>query len=290
MENGMKMSFRLALGATALSLITIAGPARSADLIKDNPNDNLNAVLWDQTSVEFKANALGAYALARIRLDEALADKSWTAAPTEQTGNFQDQPPAVILDVDDTVLNTSAYQAWNVVNDTGFTPDSWTNYVKAEMDVAIPGAVDFTRYAASKGVKVFYVTNRTKDEEDPTVEEMKRFGFPMGDNVDTFLSAKEKPDWGSAKGTRRAFIAKDYRILLMFGDNLGDFTDDYKGTVEERDKVFADNAKHWGHDWIAIANPTYGSFESAPYGGDFKKSPEEQRSMKRAALKSWNGN
>ena len=187
---------------TAIGLAA-ALPALAADLPTAMPDDNLNAVLWDQTSVEAKANALGAYALAHYRLDEALADKSWTAAPAEQTGAFQDLPPAIILDVDDTVLNTSPYQAWNVINSTSFTPDSWNKYVNAERDVAIPGAVEFTQYAASKGVKVFYVTNRTADEEKPTVEEMKRFGFPMGDNVDTFLSAKEQPDWGSAKGTRR---------------------------------------------------------------------------------------
>ncbi|MDE1992702.1 MAG: 5'-nucleotidase, lipoprotein e(P4) family [Rhizobiaceae bacterium] len=273
---------------TAISLAA-ALPALAADMPAAMPDDNLNAVLWDQTSVEAKANALGAYALAHYRLDEALADKTRTAAPVEQTGNFQDLPPAIILDVDDTVLNTSPYQAWNVINSTSFTPDSWTKYVNAEQDLPIPGAVEFTQYAASKGVKVFYVTNRTADEEKPTVEEMKRFGFPMGDNVDTFLSAKEQPDWGSAKGTRRAFIAKDYRILLMFGDNLGDFTDDYKGTVEERDKVYQDNIAHFGHDWIAIANPTYGSFESAPYHGDYKLSPEQQRQMKHDALKPWDG-
>jgi acid phosphatase len=273
---------------TAIGLAA-ALPALAADLPTAMPDDNLNAVLWDQTSVEAKANAQGAYALAHYRLDEALADKSWTAAPAEQTGAFQDLPPAIILDVDDTVLNTSPYQAWNVINSTSFTPDSWNKYVNAERDVAIPGAVEFTQYAASKGVKVFYVTNRTADEEKPTVEEMKRFGFPMGDNVDTFLSAKEQPDWGSAKGTRRAFIAKNYRILLMFGDNLGDFTDDYKGTVEERDKVFEADAAHFGHDWIAIANPTYGSFESAPYHSDYKLSPEQQRQMKHDALKPWDG-
>jgi acid phosphatase len=269
--------------------VILALPATAADLTPAKSNDNLNAVIWDQTSVEFKANAMGAYALGHLRLDEALADKNWTAAPVEQMGNFKDLPPAIILDVDDTILNTSAYQAWNVVAGKSFTPDSWTRYVKAEGDAPIPGAVEFTQYAASKGVKVFYVSNRTKEEEDPTVEEMKRFGFPMGDNVDTFLSAKEQPDWGSAKGTRRTFIAKDYRILLMFGDNLGDFTDDYKGTVEERDKVFQDDVAHWGHDWIAIANPTYGSFESAPYHGDYKLSSDQQREMKFDALKPWSG-
>ncbi len=172
---------------------------------------------------------------------------------------------------------------------TSFSPATWTSYVKAKQDVPVPGAVDFLQYAASKGVKIFYVTNRSKEEEGPTVEEMKAFGFPFDDKVDTFLSAKEQPDWGSAKGTRRSFIAKDYRIVLMFGDNLGDFTDKYKGTVEERDQEFAANAAHWGHDWIAIANPTYGSFESAPYGGDYKLSAQKQRELKYGALKPWSG-
>jgi acid phosphatase len=267
----------------------VASSVSAADMVPLPSNDNLNAVLWDQTSVEAKANALGAYALAQFRLDQALADKTWTAAPVEQTGNFADFPPAIILDVDDTVLNTSPYQAWNITAGTSFSPATWTAYVKSQSDIPVPGSVAFTQYAASKGVKVFYVTNRTKEEEEPTVEEMKKLGFPMGDNVDTFLSSKEQPDWGSAKGTRRAFIAKDYRILLMFGDNLGDFTDAYKGTLEEREKVYTDNAAHWGHDWIAIANPTYGSFESSPYHGDYKLSPDAQRQMKIEALKPWDG-
>jgi acid phosphatase len=291
----MKTSiFRLALTrsaflcSVALASALPAWAAWAADVAPVQPNDNLNAVLWDQTSVEARANALGAYALAHFRLDQALSDMSWTAAPAEQTGDFADHPPAIVLDVDDTVLNTSAYQAWNVTAGTSFTPASWTAYVKSESDSAIPGAVEFAQYATSKGVKVFYVTNRTK-EEAPTVEEMKTLGFPMGDNVDTFLSAKEQPDWGSAKGTRRAFIAKDYRILLLIGDNLGDFTDSYKGTLDERDQVFKDAAAHWGHDWIAVANPTYGSFESAPYHGDYKLSPEAQRQLKIEALKPWKG-
>lgn len=253
------------------------------------PNDNLNAVLWDQTAVEAKANALGAYALARIRLDEALADPAWTAAPSEQTGDFKDLPPAVILDVDDTVLNTSLYQAWNIKTGTSFTPPTWTKYVNAKLDSAIPGSVEFTQYAASKGVKVFYITNRTKEEEPATVELMTKLGFPMGGNVDTFLSAKEQPDWTSAKSTRRKVVAKDYRVLLLVGDNFGDFTDAYKGTLEERQKAFEAAAAHWGHDWIAVANPTYGSFESSPYKGDYKLPAGEQRRLKIDALKSWNG-
>ena len=60
-------------------------------------NDLLNAVLWMQRSVEYRATALAAFALARIRLDQALADPNWTAmVPGEQAGPYQSLPPAVI--------------------------------------------------------------------------------------------------------------------------------------------------------------------------------------------------
>lgn len=264
-------------------------PAGAA-LAEDAPaNDTLNAVLWMQRSVEYKANTLGAFALAQMRLDQALADKSWTAAPAEQTGAFQDLPPAVILDADETILDNSGYQAWLITAGESFNPKTWTQFVKSETSTPIPGAVEFTKYAESKGVKVFYISNRTKEEEDPTREVMTKYGFPMGGNVDTFLSAKEQPDWGSAKGTRRAVVAKDYRVLLLVGDNFGDFSDGYKGSVEERSGLYENDKKRWGHDWIMLPNPAYGSFESAPFKHDFKVPAAEQRAMKRGVLTPWDG-
>ena len=281
------------MGATfrplaALALCLALSPATA--LAQDAPaNDNLNAVLWMQRSVEYKANTEAVFALAKIRLDQALKDKNWTAAPAEQTGDYQSLSPAVVLDIDETLLDNSGYQAWMVVKGETFNPKTWTQFVKSETSTAIPGALDFTKYADSKGVRVFYVSNRTKAEEDATRENMKKLGFPMGGNIDTILSAKEQPDWGSAKGTRRAVIAKHYRILLLVGDNFGDFTDAYKGTVDERQKVFEENAARWGHDWLVLPNPSYGSFESAPFGGNFKLPVEEQRAAKLGVLTPWGG-
>ena len=280
------------LGATPRSLAALAvclalSPVPAA--LAQDANDNLNAVLWMQRSVEYKANAEAVFALAKIRLDEALKDKSRTAAPAEQTGSFKDLSPAVVMDADETVLDNSGYQAWMVVNGTTFNPKTWTQFVKSETSAAIPGAVAFAKYAESKGVRVFYVTNRTKEEEPATRENMRKLGFPMGANIDTILTAKEQPDWGSAKGTRRAVIAKHYRILLLVGDNFGDFTDAYKGSVDERQKVYDENAAHWGRDWLMLPNPSYGSFESAPFGGNFKLPAEEQRAAKRGVLTPWSG-
>jgi 5'-nucleotidase (lipoprotein e(P4) family) len=269
-----------------LAALAVSTPA----LAQDPPaHDLLNAVLWTQRSVEFKANALAAFALARIRLDQALADPNWTGAPKEQTGAYQWLPPAVILDIDETILDNSGYQAWMTLKDTTFDPKTWNAYVNTATSLAIPGAAEFAKYAAGRGVKVFYVSNRTAEEEPATRKNLEKLGFPLDDKVDTVLMTREQPDWTSVKGTRRAHVAKSCRVLLNLGDNFGDFVDEYRGTEAERLKVFEDNKDRWGREWIMLANPSYGSFESAPFKHDFKLSNGDKRKAKRAVLDAWPG-
>lgn len=253
------------------------------------PSDMLLATLWTQRAVEYRANALTVFTLARIRLDEALADRNWTAAPAEQKGDYQNLPPAVILDIDETLLDNSRYQVWMLKNDKAFSTKTWNEFCAAQISTAIPGAVEFTKYADSKGVKVFYITNRDAVTEKDTRENMQKIGFPMGGNVDTFLMQNEQPGWGSAKSSRRAVVTKDYRVLLNIGDNFGDFDDRYRTSEADRMKAFEADMPYWGKQWLMIANPTYGSFDTAPFGHDFKKPREEQRKAKRDVLEGWAG-
>ena len=269
----------------AASLVAVA-PARAQD---PPANDLLNAVLWMQRSVEYKASAVTAFALARLRLDQALADRRWTAAPKEQTGAYESLPPAIIVDIDETILDNSGYQAWMALKDTTFDAKTWNAFVNTVSSSAIPGAVEFVTYAQSKGVTVFYVSNRTAEEEEPTRKNLTKLGFPIDDKLDTVLMTKERPEWTSVKGTRRGHVAQSYRVLLNLGDNLGDFVDDYRGTEAERLKVFEDNRDRWGREWIMLANPSYGSFESAPFKHDFKLSVGDRRNAKRAVLDAWPG-
>lgn len=281
------MSARKSLILGLLFALLSGGVVRAQDAAP--AHDLLLANLWMQRAVEYRANTLTVYALARIRLDEALADRNWTAAPGEQMGDFQNLPPAVVLDVDETVLDNSKYQVWLMRADQSFSTKSWNQFCAARISAAIPGAVEFTRYAESKGVKVFYVTNRGAETEKDTRENMATLGFPMGGNVDTFLMQGEKPDWTGAKSTRRSAIAKDYRVLLNIGDNLGDFDDRYRSSEAERVKAYEAGMAYWGKQWLMLPNPTYGSFDTAPYGHDFKKSRDEQRKAKRDVLESWSG-
>ena len=279
----------LSAGALLALATTAALPAATVRAQEAPPHDLLLATLWTQRAVEYKANALTVFALARLRLDEALADKAWTAAPNEQKGDFAALPPAVVLDVDETVLDNSLYQAWMMKNNQTFNVKSWNLFCADQVSRAIPGAVEFTRYADSKGVKVFYVTNRGAETEKDTRANMEKLGFPMGGNVDTFLMQNEKEGWGSAKSTRRAAIARDYRILLNVGDNFGDFDDRYRGGEADRVKAYEADMAYWGKQWLMLPNPTYGSFDTATYGHDFKKPLAEQRKAKWDAIESWPG-
>ena len=278
----------LALGSVLAVLSTglVPGAVRAQEVA---PNDMLLATLWTQRSVEYRANALTVFALAKIRLDEALADKSWTAAPGEQKGDFQNLSPAVILDVDETLVDNSLYQAWMVRANATFSVKTWNEFCAAQISRAIPGAVEFTKLADSKGVKVFYITNRGVETEKDTRENMQKLGFPMGGNVDTFLMQNKQQGWGSAKSSRRAVVTKDYRVLLNIGDNFGDFDDRYRGSEADRAKAFDSDLAYWGKQWLMLPNPTYGSFDTATYGHDFKKPLAEQRKAKWDALESWVG-
>jgi acid phosphatase len=270
---------------------TAPAPAAPAPAAASVPADDmLDAVLWMQHSVEYEGSTTTAFALAKLRLDQAIKDKKWTALPEAQKGDMAKLPLAVITDIDETLLDNSAYQAWNITAGTPFSNETWGKFVQSKTSKAVPGAVDFTKYAVSKNVRVFYVSNRLEEGEDATRENMRQLGFPMGaSNVDTFLMLGEKENWTSRKSSRFAYIAEHYRVLLMLGDNFGDFTDAYKGSVDDRQKVYDENLKHWGHDWIVLPNPSYGSFEAVPYQFNYQATPEEMRADKRGALTSWDG-
>jgi len=278
-----------AAGAGMLALL-MSLPTATPVVAQQAPaaNDNLNATVWMQRSVEYKATTEAAYKLAEIMLDRALADRSWTAV-LEQGDGYEDKPPAVILDVDETVLDNSDYQAWMVRTGNSFRSKTWGAFVNTVTSRPIPGSLAFTKYAASKGVKVFYVSNRNADLEEATRKNLAMFDYPVDSDVDVVLLRKERSNWGSKKGNRRALVAEDYRILLLLGDNFGDFVDGYKASPEERLKLMAEHEDMWAEKWIMLPNPTYGSWESAGYGFNYKLSGEEKRAAKLERVSSWAG-
>lgn len=227
-------------------------------------HENLNATLWMQTAVEYRASAVQAYRTARAALDAALADTHETAA-LEQTGDPSSLPPAIVLDLDETVLDNSAFQARQVKDAAPYSEAAWNAWCREEKAGVIPGAVEFLKYARGRGVTPIYVTNRDAGVEEATRHVLAKLGVPVGEDKDVVLSRHEQGWDSSDKGSRRAFVAKRYRILLLVGDNFEDFLSvpAAEKSMAGRDVLFDKYEDYIGRRWIVLPNPTYGSWEQA---------------------------
>ena len=143
--NTLKRWSGLFLLALTCSLTIVAQtPSKHADTEYQE-----SAVLWTQASGEWRALAYQAFALARLQLDRDL-----------RSNRRGTKPRAVVVDIDETILDNSPYQATQVKNRQGFSQEGFTAWANRKEATAIPGAVEFLKYAASKGVRVFYITNR----------------------------------------------------------------------------------------------------------------------------------
>jgi acid phosphatase len=231
---------------------------------------NLDATLWTQSAVEYDGAARGAYRLAGVMMERARRDSTWTAAlpQAEQApARYRDKPPAVVLDVDETVLDNSAYQARLIRNDETYDAESWHAWGRERRADAVPGARAFTQRAHAQGVQVIYLTNRDAVVEAATRDNLRRLGFPVDDDPDAVLTQGERPGWGP-KRARRAWVAERYRVLLVVGDNLGDFVASADTTRAGRQEVADRYERFWGTRWIVVPNPMYGSWREALY--DFR--------------------
>ncbi len=300
---------RLAVLAAALALAACAAPgartkasapaAAAADaappqyasdcptLPRGTPNDNLNAVLWLQTAAEAEGLARQAYNAAAAVLDVAIRDPNWNAMPLDEaTPNAPDEAPAIIFDIDETVLDNTPYNARRIA---GVLPDcfgdgsSWRAWV-AETDArAVPGAVAFAQTAAARGVRVVYMSNRDVNRDDAAASEfehtlmnLRNLGFPIDEESQLMLrdrSSDAPPGFGlSDKRARRQAVDATHRVIMLFGDNLGDFisvvdpTDPARRKLMDlpaRDALIRPYASWWGTRWFVLPNPVYGSWESA---------------------------
>ena len=241
--------------------------ARAASL----RNPNLHSTLWTQTAVEYDGAAQQAYRLATVMMERALADSVWTASVEQaEAGSdaYRTKPPAVVLDVDETVLDNSAYQARLVLDDATYDAESWNAWVREETADPVPGALAFTQAAVQQGVQVIYLTNRDAAVESATRDNLRALGFPVDDAPDAVLTQGEQDGWGP-KEPRRRWVADRYRILLLIGDNFGDFVPEADTTLGARETISRSFEQYWGTRWIVLPNAQYGSWEAALYNFNY---------------------
>lgn len=224
-------------------------------------HENLNAVAWMQTAAEYRASAIQTYRAAEASMMRAMQDKNWTAA-LEQRRPAPDLPLAVILDLDETVLDNSAHQAMLTATAGAFNDAGWQKWVAEKRAGLIPGARDFLLAAHANGIAPFYVTNRVCDPnkaDDPTVAVLRSHHLPF--RPERLLCKTDTSD----KSARRTLVAAGNRILLLIGDDFNDFVSLTRDQANVAGRLTAVDAfdRYWGERWFVLPNPTYGSWERA---------------------------
>ncbi len=251
-------------------------------------HDNLNAVAWVQTSVEYRAVSEQTYRAAADRLDAALKERHWDALVPGERGNAATGlKPAVVLDVDETVLDNSPYQARLVHDGKEYDEVSWDQWVAEKKAKPVPGVVDFAKAATAKGVTLLYISNRAVHLKEATLANLREAGLPVADDsvflgLGTVVEGCEQN--GSEKNCRRRLAGQKYRVLMQFGDQLGDFVQVEVNTPDGRNKLYDEYEDWFGERWWMLPNPTYGSWEPALFNNEWSQAPGARHDAKQAAL------
>lgn len=255
-------------------------------------DDNLNAVAWSQNASEHDFIFLQTYRNAQEKLLKAKKDPNWDALPKDDRAahaSLKGLKPAVILDIDETVLDNSPYQTRLIRSGGEFNEADWAAWCKEAIARPMPGALAFTKFAAEHGVAVIYISNRAKDLDEATLANLRAAGFPVAGKASflglgTFVEGCEQV--GSEKGCRRQLVAKDYRVLMQFGDQIGDFANVFGNTAQGREKAMAPYTDWIGERWFVLPNPTYGAWESALFDNDYTLPRAERRQKKIDSLRA----
>jgi len=167
--------------------------------------ESLNATLWMQRAPEYRAISEQVYRLAT----QKIAAPAPGSAAVEQKDVPADvlarMPTAVIMDLDETVLDNTVYQARLLRDRATYNPKTWGEWVGAGNAGLIPGAREFIAAARKLGHTVFFLTNRDCTTPPPTstdpcpaetatMKNLVALGIDLAPDPEHLLLRKERPE------------------------------------------------------------------------------------------------
>jgi 5'-nucleotidase (lipoprotein e(P4) family) len=261
--------FVVTLSCKTTSTTTSGSVKKQTEKIIPKREHTVQSLLWQQNAAEYKALCYQAYNLAKLELDK-LAKNQYL------------RPIAIVTDIDETVLDNSPYNARMVKSDKDFTKDTWYAWGKEASAKAVPGALEFFNYAHKKGVTVYYLSNRDDIQKTETIENLKKLGFPGVDKAHVLLR-----NGASHKKPRRDLISQTHQIVMLFGDNLSDFSELFdKQSTQKRNQLVNKLKTNFGTKFIVLPNPMYGDWETKGiYEGSYKWTDKQKDSIRKTKLR-----
>ncbi len=256
--------------ACTSSKVTTRGAASKESIVV---NGKIFTALYQQQSAEYKALCLQAYHVATGKLMQSVS------LATTQSGF----PKAIITDIDETVLDNSAFAVHQALMGKEYVAADWYEWTDKAIADTVPGAPSFLKLAGAKGVEIFYITNREERERASTLKNLQRFGLPNAD--EQHLITKNGT---SSKELRRQQVAATHEVIMLIGDNLADFSNLFdKKSQQERSANTAISFNQFGDRFIVIPNPGYGDWEGALFNYNYKLSSAQKDSFIRSVLKNY---
>lgn len=253
------MKKTLIFGAFAAFILMSASCCRKTE--PDNQNQLLLATAWYQQSAEMRACYYQAYHMAQLALDNNL--NSYKG----------EKRPAVVLDIDETVLDNSPFEAGLIAANQSYSDSLWKVWTDRAEAAALPGAAEFISHARQKGVDVFFISNRRDEERATTLQNLAAAGMP----TDSAYLLTIAPGESSCKDSRREKVSETHEILLFVGDNMGDYSSLFDRRNASLALGLADSLQNdFGTRFIVLPNPMYGEWENAIYRAKGAKSRNDK--------------
>jgi len=226
------------------------------------------ATLWYQKSGEMKAIYYQCFNWAKLRIDMTLSESS------------TETKKAVVVDIDETMLDNSPFETNCISTGKGYSKETWSKWTSQINAKALPGAVEFSKYAESKGVEVFYISNRSVDDFEVTLKNLQNENFAYADSSHLLLKSNT-----SSKKPRREIVKENYEIILLIGDNLIDFSEMFEDRSENFGfDIVETNSENFGKLFIVLPNPMYGNWEYEVFDNKKDLSNEQKYRLRKFNL------
>ena len=196
------------------------------------------ALNWMTKSNEYKAVCLQTYANAWEKVE--------TAAKTES------DTWAIVMDLDETVLDNSGYQRYLEVKNEAYSQESWEVWVLKEEASLVPGAKEFiSKIRALPRSRLIFISNRYARNTEPTRRNLQKLGVARDNDIYLLRANREDTKANRRKevfsGTDRMKKHGAFKVLAWFGDAAHDVPDDPK--------------LKWGTHKFMLPNPVYGNWD-----------------------------
>ena len=204
------------------------------------PND----VRWVRNSQEYEIICTQIFRDAKLSVEEHAKSVKL------KKPNSVNKRLAVVVDLDETILDNSLYQIERWKAGLEFTQQSWSKWVNRKEAGLVPGAKDFLDFVRHKKIQVIFLSNRLDENLGPTKTNLSTFDL-LGKN-DIFLLRQEKSDTKEKRrnevlnGTGRMKSVGPFNVISYLGDQVGDFPNK--------------NLKDFGKKYFLFPNPMYGKW------------------------------